>query len=286
MSAASAQAALDLLARETVLRDGAVPLTLRGEAVPPSHWQISADAFLLHTDNGLRFHYRRGAGVRVELPCETPLGELDLWLKGSVHAAVAAINGLLPLHASAVAHGGRVFAFGGASGAGKSTLAAGLGQAGLPLFCDDTLLLDLSDPGEIWCLPGHKRLKLTEAALALTEAASQETVGAMIDKFYAQPPGGTVAEPLPLAALLFLEDGIPFEIATISGGARIARLNDDHYTADYYAGARQLDPAARFAHFAEIAPRIAMHRLTRPCITGAFAATTAAVADWIKDYPR
>lgn len=286
MSAASVQATIALLARETVLRDGAVPLALRGEAVPPSHWQISEDAFLLHTDNGLRFHYQRGAGVRVELPCETPLGELDLWLKGSVHAAAAAINGLLPLHASAVADDGRVFAFGGTSGAGKSTLAAGLGQAGLPLFCDDTLLLDLSDPDEIWCLPGHKRLKLTDDALALTGAARQETVGAMIDKFYAEPPGGTVTKPLPLAALLFLEPGTPFAIEPIGGGARIARLNDDHYTADYYAAARQLDSAARFAHFAQLAPRIAMNRLVRPRDAGAFAATTAAVADWIKDYPR
>ncbi len=64
--------------------------------------------------------------------------------------------------------GGRVFAFAGPSGAGKSTLAAGLGQRALPLLCDDTLLLDLSDPPDIWCLPGHKRLKLTAAALALT----------------------------------------------------------------------------------------------------------------------
>lgn len=291
MSAASAHAAIALLAQETALRERAVPRSLWGEALAAGRYQINTDAFLLHTDTGLWLHYQRGGGVAVELPVTVPAGELELWLRGSVYAAVAALNGLLPIHASAVAHKGRVFAISGPSGAGKSTLAAGLGAArpdrpGLPLFCDDTLLLDLSNPTAIWCLPGHKRLKLDDAALALTGAVQREEVGAQIDKFYAEPPGSTVSEPLPLAALLFLEDSASFAITPIVGGERIARLNDDHYTADYYAAARQLDPAGRFAHFAGIAPRIAMHRLARPRSGGAFARTIASFASWIGDYPQ
>jgi hypothetical protein len=284
MSAASAQAAIAVLAQETARRERDVPRSLWGEALAAGRYQINADAFLLHTDTGLWLHYQRGAGVAVELPAAVPAGELELWLRGSVHAAAAALNGLLPIHASAVAHKGRVFAISGPSGAGKSTLAAGLGHKGLPLFCDDTLLLDLSDPAAIWCLPGHKRLKLDEAALGLTGAERREQVGAMIDKFYAEPPGGTMGEPLPLAALLVLEDGASFTTAPIAGGERIARLNDDHYTADYYAAARQLDPAGRFAHFASIAPRIAMHRLARPRSGAAFAQTIASFASWIGAY--
>ena len=62
-------------------------------------------------------------------------------------------------------HGGEVFAFAGPSGSGKSTLIAALGQLGLPMFCDDTLVLDLGEPDIVICLPGHKRLKLTPEAL-------------------------------------------------------------------------------------------------------------------------
>ena len=116
----------------------------------------------------------------------------------------------MPIHASAVAHDGGVFAFTGPSAAGKSTLIAALGRAGLPMFCDDTLVLDLSDPDRIICLPGHKRLKLTPAAIELTGARHEERVARDLDKYYARPAGGRRRRRrLPLAELLFLEQGSP-----------------------------------------------------------------------------
>lgn len=284
MSAASAQTLIDLLLQETKVRHGPVPPALGGQMLMPGRYLITAEEYLLRTDTGLGFHYRKGSGVIAELPDDTPPGELELWLKGSVHAAIAALNGLLPLHASAVAHGGRVFAIGGASGAGKSTLAAGLGKSRMPLFCDDTLLIDLSDPQELWCLPGHKRLKLTEAALALTGSASLEKVGVMIDKFYAQPPSRAAVDPLPLGALLFLEDRERFGIAPISGGERIARMNEDHYTTDFYAAAHRLSLTERFANFTRISKRLDMHRLSRPRDVAAFPAVIAQTSEWIRSY--
>ena len=54
----------------------------------------------------------------------------------------------------------------------------------------------MSDPDRIVCLPGHKRLKLTPGALALTGAAREEAVSADIDKFFGELftvlRGGTV----------------------------------------------------------------------------------------------
>ena len=102
----------------------------------------------------------RATGITSSGASDVDLSEESLWLNGSVYSAIASINGLLPIHASAVAHDGRVFAFTGPAGAGKSTLVAALASRGLPMFCDDTLVLDLSDPERIICLPGHKRLKL------------------------------------------------------------------------------------------------------------------------------
>jgi hypothetical protein len=275
MTAASALASIALLERETALHPGAVPTGLRGHDVLPGCHRITPDEFLLRTDTGLGFHYRCGDGVAFAQTGAVPAGEIELWHFGTVYAAVAAINGLLPIHASAVAHAGRVFAFSGPSGAGKSTLAAGLGREGLPLFCDDTLLLDLSDPDEIWCLPGHKRLKLTAEALALTGATGREHVGAMIDKLYAEPLGGVVSEPLPLSELIFLEPGPQCKFHAISGSQQIARLNDNHYTAELFAGAQGLGREARFSLFARLASRISMWLFARPRGPLAFAAAAA-----------
>ncbi len=274
--------AQSLLARETRVTPGPVPVALDGVEVRNGHHRMTRDAFLLRSDTGLAFLYRRGHGVTVHRAPGADLSEEALWLNGSVYAAVASLNGLMPIHASAVACGGRVFACTGPSGAGKSTLAAALGRHGLPLFADDTLVLDLSDPAQVWCLPGHKRLKLTDQALDLTGAAAQERVGVHVPKHYARPAAGEVRDVLPLADLLLIEEGPGPLIEPVSGAQRILALEDDHYTAEYFAQARSLDRPARFALLGRIAPLFAMHRFSRPRDADLFARGAALVAAHIK----
>jgi len=266
------------MARETAWRFGPVPDMLDGVPVRAWGWAINPDAYLLRTDSGLAYHYRRGEGVTIERSPDADPAEQGLWFNGSVYAAIASLNGLMPIHASAVAHEGRVHAFTGQSGAGKSTLAAALGLHGLPLFADDTLLLDLSDPDAVLCLPGHKRLKLTGEALELTGSARAEEVGATTAKFYAEPPAGHVQQVLPLGELVVLAEGEGLAITPLAPGERIAVLGEDHYTADLFALARQLDMPSRFALFAELAARIAMQRFTRPRDPARFAAGVDAMA--------
>ena len=272
-----------LLARETRVSAGRIPSKLGGKRVTPETSCLEGDSFLLRTDNGLGFFYRRGHGITVEHDADADLAEESLWLNGSVYAAVACINGLMPIHASAVVHEGRVHAFAGPSGAGKSTLVAALGAFGLPLYADDTLVLDVSDPEQVICLRGHKRLKLTGEAIALTGAAAQENVGAGIDKFYAAAPPivAPVLKPLPLAELIFLEFGTALAIAPILGGARIARLGDDHYTTDMFLQARQFERGELFALWARLARHMAMSRFVRPRDPARFADSAALAASHI-----
>jgi hypothetical protein len=253
-----------LMARETVWRRGTVPPDLDGIPVAGGGFAITGDAFLLRTESDHAYLYRRGEGVIIERPEDADPNEEMLWFNGSVYAAIASLNGLMPIHASAIAHEGRVHAFTGPSGAGKSTLAAGLGQHGLPLFADDTLLLDLSEPDRVLCLPGHKRLKLTGEALELTGSVPEEEVGAETGKHYASPPAGHLREVLPLARLSVLAEGAVCQFEPLGAGERIALLGDDHYTADLFALARGLDRSARFTLFAGLATRIPMERFTRP----------------------
>ena len=68
----------------------------------------------------------------------------------------------------------------------------------------------------------------------------------------------------------------------ILGGERIARLNDDHYTAELYAIAQQLDVPMRFARFAQLAPQIAMSAFARRFDTAHFGADLAAAAEHVR----
>jgi hypothetical protein len=266
-SAASSQAKTAsqlLMERETRVTFGAVPHTLLSNPLPEATWQLVGDQFLLRGEGDHYFHYCKGEGVTIERGANADISEESLWLNGSVCSAIASINGLLPIHASAIASNGSVYAFTAPAAGGKSTLVAALAGHGLPLFCDDTLVLDLSDPDRVICLPGHKRLKLRPDAFALTGARPEEKVSQTVDKFYASPAAGDVGVALPLARLIFLEEGAEPHIAPISGAERFVRMQDDHQTAHLFAAARRFDRASQFAHLSRLAGQIEMARFVRP----------------------
>ena len=275
-----------LMASETRVQHGPVPRSLGGHDVPPGYDTFAAGQYLLRCASGYGYYYRPGSGITIERPAfDADPDEEFLWLNGSVYAAVACLNGLYPLHASAVEYQGRVFAFTGPSGAGKSTLVSALGQSGpgqsgpgqsgLPLFCDDTLLLDLSAPGPVIALPGHKRLKLTEHALKLTGLPSEQPVGADTGKSYVVPPAGASDWPLPLAALVVLADGPELTWEPVSGAQRLLVLDDGHDVQRLYASAQRPSRAELFARRSRIAAHVAMARLTRPRDDHRFAAGVA-----------
>lgn len=273
-----------LMDRETRVRYGPVPHGLSGEPLREQTWHIESDRFLLRGMGDHWFHYRKGEGITIERGANADVSEESLWLNGTLYSAIASINGLMPIHASAVAHEGRVFAFTGPGTAGKSTLVAALGRHGLPMFCDDTLVLDLSDPQRIECLPGHKRLKLTESALRLSGAVRQEQVSRTVEKFYALPAGGDVARPLPLAALVFLCDGPAPSLLPVRGGRAMLCLQDDHYTSTLFAKVRQDPPAARFALLARFALQVDLAEFARPRDSQHFDSGVALIAEFIRNW--
>lgn len=253
-----------LLQRETAVRYGSVPHALGAIMVGAEEYALVGDEFLMRTKDGLAFHYRKGQGVTVEIAAQADPADEGLYLNGSVYAAAASINGFYPLHASAVAVGGQVMAFTGPAGAGKSTLIAELGRRGYPMVCDDTLILSTPASGPIQALPGHKRLKLTALAMALTGAKQEERVAQTIEKHYATPAAGTITEILPLTALFLLTDGPQAAVEIVRGGARLRALQDDHYTQGLFLAANRPDRVARFAQLARLAGAIQICRFIRP----------------------
>ncbi len=271
------------LASEIRWQYGEVPHGIAGVHVPPGFRCIADGCFLLRCESGYGYLYEPGRGITIERPPNADPDEEILWLNGSVYAGVACLNGFLPFHASAVAHEGRVFAFTGPAGAGKSTLAAGLGRFGFPLFCDDTLLVDLSIADQVLAMPGHKRLKLREDALAMTGATAVQPVGAETGKHYAEPLAGSIAQSLPFDTLVFLHEGPELTWEPITGAARFAMLEDDHHTQEIYAEAVRPTLAEQFSMRARLAGQLRMARLVRPRSTAGFEASLAFVADRIRE---
>lgn len=273
--------AQQMMERETRVTYGAVPHALAGAAPAERTWRLAERAFLLRASGEHWFHYREGQGVRIERGPGADVGAEPLWLGGSVRAAIACINGLIPIHASAVAHDGAVTAFSGPSGAGKSTLIAGLGTIGLPMVCDDTLIVDPAGAGAPECLPGHKRLKLTAHALAMTGAEAHAPAGDDRGKFHAASPAGEADATLPLARIVFLAEGEPMRIEPLSGAERVRRLLTDHYTVDLLAAGLGGDAALLLATVAALAQRTEMALFVRPRDTARFRAGVRHVADYV-----
>lgn len=250
-----------LMQRESRAAEGVVPQPAGGW--PHTDWRFGEDWFALDQP-GLRFFYRRGQGIIWQVLDETQRPMVPLYLSGSVYAAAASLNGLYPLHVSAVLHAGRVHAFGGPSGAGKSTITAALAARGYPLVADDTLLLYLGGQGAAQCLPGHKRLKLVRDAFGLTGAAREEVADSGRDKFYARAVTDAANALYPLASITFLETSPETGLRILSSGQRMARLQDDHYTAWMFDEAQRITLPRRFALQARIAGTIRMGVLGRP----------------------
>jgi len=253
---------LSMMERETRVTHAPVPDTIAGLPVKIGRHRLVGDEFLLR-DDGVAIFYRKGQGICVQLDDPAKAGHLELFLAGTVHSAVAAIGGLLPLHASAVAVGGRAIAFTGQPGAGKSTTAAALRQRGFAMVADDTLVLDTAAE-QPRCLPGHKRLKLWPDSLALTGLSAQQLVSEEYPKYFATSGGSEVDEMLPLGAIVALETGDTPQLIPVRGAARVALLDDDHYTAQLHGAAHAGDPAARLTALAKVASAVPVWRFARP----------------------
>lgn len=252
------------LQHEAEIRDGTPPVRLSGAVKSTPTYEISADAFLLRVPNGLVLHYRRGEGVTASRPAGVAASDIAVFLNGSVYGAIAWINGFIPLHAAAVAYQGRVFAISAHSGHGKSTLAAALGQHGMAVFCDDVLVLDISDPHQIICLPGHRQMKLWGDALELTGASRGAPVRNNMNKYYAVPQSGIARDPLPLAQLTFLQSRArePQRLVALKGAQRMSYLLSALYRRHFCAAI--VEHRSMFAALARIGATIPMTLFDRP----------------------
>ncbi len=107
---------------------------------------------------------RRGTKVWATWPEWLTLEDAATYLLGPVLGFILRLRGLVCLHASAIAIGGRALVILGPAGAGKSTTAAAYAQLGYKVLSDDIVALDERDGGFL-VRPAYPRIRLWPASV-------------------------------------------------------------------------------------------------------------------------
>lgn len=194
---------------DVTIRVGEVPDRLYAPVIDGPLVQMEAGGTSRFAIPGVAVYLVEGGRtvtVRADMDPSAP--DVRVFLLGTVFAILCAQRGLLPLHASCVAIGGRAVAFTGESGAGKSTLAAAFHRQGYQVLADDVAVVDVEAPGGPLVLPSFPRIKLwgdVMGALTLS-GKGLERIRSGMEKFHLPLEAGFQAEPLPVAAIYHLNE--------------------------------------------------------------------------------
>ena len=232
---------------------GAADLRIRFGRVEPDK-ESRSDYRRWQVYDQFRYEVIDGRDIIVEpLPGSSPNNVADAVMSRVITVAIYQ-RGLLPLHASAVDHGGRLLAICGPSGAGKSTLAAAFAARGAQVVADDTLVLKANgDPRDAW--PGARGLKLTKEALAQHGLSAQGLALAneAEGKYFLPLQGDRAEVGSRLSLLVQILDGPPAiaPVSALQTSARWAgciRMTDLMHVAP--------DPAMLWRHWLDFAARV------------------------------
>jgi hypothetical protein len=200
-------AASDRRQPDVTIRRSPVPAALESASAMGPTWQMAGKQFLLRIPNVARFLLSNGQDIAFEIEPGGDVGDIPIFLLGTVFGILLHQRERIVLHASAVRVNGKAVLFCGSSGEGKSTLAAALTQRGYPLITDDVCAITVTDVGTPMAHPDGRHLKLW--AQAIENLDLKENRGARVrsclEKYYVDP-GQAYTEALPLGTVYALRE--------------------------------------------------------------------------------
>lgn len=214
---------------------GRVPVEVAAPMTTTEGYQVGPDEVLMVVPEVGRYMARQGRVLIVEENAAADQAAVRLYLLGSGLAALLHQRGFVPLHASAIVHDGRCFAFVGDSGAGKSTLAAMLARRGYRLLSDDVLALRLGGSGAVLAQPGAPLVKLWPESLPYSAFAEMQAPFECRDfhKHRIGAPESFTETAVPLAKIYLLHWLLPAsaepEIEVIPGFDALVALRRNVY---------------------------------------------------------
>ncbi len=222
------------------------------------------DLIDLAPPGGPRLRVRNGRSITVADDDDLTSAEVHTFLFGPAFTMLAHQRGRPPLHAGAVALGGRTIGIAGHSGAGKSTTVHALVQRGARLLSDDQLLVD---PATRLAYPAYPSAKLWAASATQLAIATNHDARVKhgFDKFHVDLGDAFLDAPRPLDLLLVLAptpDLAAPEVRRFTRGEATAVLASlTHYGEVASAAGRG---GAILQHAAAIAAQLPVYRVARP----------------------
>lgn len=210
-----------------------------------------------------------GTQVKVSLPHDQRVEDVSACLLGPVMGVVLRLQGIVCLHASAVAVDGRAIALVGVSGAGKSTTAAAFARLGYPVLTDDVLALT-DCISHFLVRPAYPRVRLwpqSVAGLFGSADALPRMMPGWNKRFLSlQQPGYRFqSEPLPLAALYFLvprgKNKHVSAVEAVNPAEALMALVSDSFATNFQDKPRR---AAEFDLLSRLVATISLRRISAP----------------------
>lgn len=252
---------------DVAVRCAEVPAELPDAVAEGPTWKLSADRVLIDVPGVARFLVSDGREIKVATGAGSTADDAAIFVLGTVFGILLHQRRAMVLHASAIAVGGKAVLFCGRSGAGKSTLAASLAQRGYPFLADDVCTLGFDAAGTPVVQPDGKKLKLWAQAvdrLGLEENRGQG-IRNRIEKFYVEPPGEVLSEPMPVGAIYQIRETRPplvtgIERPNVVDATLILRRNAYRPL----LVARMGQAGIQFQNVTAVAARAGIFNLTRP----------------------
>ncbi|WP_058301183.1 phosphoenolpyruvate carboxykinase (ATP) [Gorillibacterium timonense] len=221
---------------------------------------------LIHIPEAALFAVREGRVIAVSPVPGADMDKIRLYILGTCMGAVLMQRGVLPLHGSAVAVRGKVYAIVGESGMGKSTLASALMDRGLPLVSDDVIAIRFNEAGIPLVTPSYPQQKLWQESLDAfgMEASGLKPLFERETKFAVPVSDRFVREELPLGGVFELvkkADASP-GLTPIEGLDRMRLLYEHTYRNLFLRRMGKLD--WHFQVTARLAGLVPISRITRP----------------------
>lgn len=213
--------------------EGPVPRQLDAPAAQDQFWQAETGRFLLKAGRRAgRFLVENGRVITLERGAAAEDEMIGLHFADSVLAAALRQNGMLVLHANAVATRRGALAISGVSGAGKSTTLATLLRRGCAMLADDLTVLRPNAEGELEVLPGLAQLCLCKDVATRLGGNVHELSCRSPRRKFVVPTHGTMAKsPFPLRALYLLctHAADELRIHRLEGSAKFEALQESIY---------------------------------------------------------
>lgn len=243
---------------------GSVPSVLiDGTELAP--WiAISPTACLYRFSGVAKFLVDQGNSVTIQLEPGAVEADMRAFLYGVALGTLAHQRRLVPIHVSAIATPGGVWAFTGDSGAGKSTLVTMLSrQTGWPVLCDDVAVLDPTD-SEPLLHAGMHRVKLWQDSIELLGVGESEARQDSYreGKFHVSLPQLFTHDPLQLSHLIQISWGNSVALKNLNDSLRFEAMMNAIYR-PYLVSMFGHLPGV-IAHLGAVANKVSCHSLIRP----------------------